>query len=61
MVAEYKSKREKFQAAKLQAADEQRPVREMERIMDCWLWMWSYSLEFKTDGQKIPTSCGNIT
>ena len=39
MVTEYKSKREKFQAAKQQAADEQRPVREMERIMDVELFL----------------------
>ena len=39
MVAEYKSKREKFQATKQQAADEQRPVREMERIMDVDLFL----------------------
>ena len=48
MVVEYKSKREKFQVTKQRAADEQRLVREMERIM-----MWSYSSEFKTNGQKI--------
>ena len=34
MVAEYKSKREKFQAPKWQASDEWKLVREMERIMD---------------------------
>ena len=39
MVAEYKSKREKFQAAKWQAADEWKPVREMERIMDVELFL----------------------
>ena len=39
MVAEYKSKREKFQVAKRQASDEQKPVREMERIMDVELFL----------------------
>ena len=39
MVAEYKSKREKFQATKRQATDERRPVREMERIMDVELFL----------------------
>ena len=39
MVVEYKSKREKFQAAKQQAADQQKPVREMERIMDVELFL----------------------
>ena len=39
MVAEYKSKQEKFQAAKWQAADEWKPVREMERVMDVELFL----------------------
>ena len=39
MIVEYKSKREKFQAAKRWAADEQRPVREMERIRDVELFL----------------------
>ena len=39
MVAEYKSKREKFQATKWWAADEQKPVREMERVMDMDLFL----------------------
>ena len=39
MVAEYKNKREKFQATKWQAANEWRPVREMERIMDVELFL----------------------
>ena len=39
MVAEYKSKWEKFQAAKWQAAGEQKPVREMERVMDVELFL----------------------
>ena len=39
MVAEYKSKREKFQATKGWAPDEQKPVREMERIMDVELFL----------------------
>ena len=39
MVEEYKSKREKFQTIKWQAADEQKPVREMERIMDVELFL----------------------
>ena len=38
MVAEYKSKWEKFQAAKWQATDEQKSVREMERVMDVELF-----------------------
>ena len=39
MVAEYKNKREKFQVAKWQATDEQRPVREIERLMDVALFL----------------------
>ena len=39
MVAEYKSKQEKFQAAKWWAADEWRLVREMERVMDVELFL----------------------
>ena len=39
MVAEYKSKREKFQATKWQAANEWKLVREMERIMDVELFL----------------------
>ena len=39
MVAEYKSKWEKFQATKWQATDEQKPVREMERVMDMELFL----------------------
>ena len=39
MVVEYKSKREKFQVTRQQATDEQRPVREMERIMDVELFL----------------------
>ena len=39
MVERYGCKREKFQAAKWQAAIEQRPVREMERIMDVELFL----------------------
>ena len=39
MVAKYRSKREKFQVAKWQAANEQRPVREMGRIMDVKLFL----------------------
>ena len=39
MVVGYKSKWEKFQAAKQQAADEQKLVREMERIMDMELFL----------------------
>ena len=36
---EYKSKWEKFQAAKWQATDEQKSVREMERVMDVELFL----------------------
>ena len=39
MVAEYKSKWEKFQAAKWQATDGQKSVREMERVMDVELFL----------------------
>ena len=39
MVAEYKSKQEKFQAAKWGATDEQKLVREMERLMDMELFL----------------------
>ena len=39
MVAEYKSKREKFQVTKRQAADERKLVREMERIVDVELFL----------------------
>ena len=39
MVVRYKSKWEKFQATKLQATDEQKPVRDMERIMDVKLFL----------------------
>ena len=39
MVPEYKSKRERFQATKQQAADEQKLVREMERVMDVELFL----------------------
>ena len=39
MVAEYKSKWEKFQAAKWWATDEWKPVKEMERIMDMELFL----------------------
>ena len=39
MVAEYKSKREKFQATKQQAIEDWRPVREMERVMDVELFL----------------------
>ena len=39
MLTEYKSKREKFQTAKQWATDEQKPVREMERIMDVKLFL----------------------
>ena len=39
MVVEYKSKRERFQAAKWQATDEWKPVRKMERIMDVELFL----------------------
>ena len=39
MVAEYKSKWEKFQASKQWATDEQKSVREMERVMDVELFL----------------------
>ena len=39
MVAEYQSKWEKFQATKQQAADEQKSVREMEKVMDMELFL----------------------
>ena len=39
MVKKYGSKREKFQVTKWQAADEQRPVREMEQEMDVELFL----------------------
>ena len=39
MVKKYGSKREKFQVAKWWAADEQRPVWEMERVMDVELFL----------------------
>ena len=39
MVVKYRCKREKFQVAKQQATGEQRPVREMERIMDVELFL----------------------
>ena len=39
MVAKYESKWEKFQAAKRQATDEQKLVREMERVMDVELFL----------------------
>ena len=39
MVAEYQSKREKFQAAKQQATDEWKSMREMERVMDVELFL----------------------
>ena len=39
MVVKYRCKREKFQATKQQAANEQRPVREMERIMNVELFL----------------------
>ena len=39
MVKKYSSKREKFQITKQWAADEQRPVREMEWIMDVELFL----------------------
>ena len=39
MVEGYKSKQEKFQAVKWQAADEQKLVREMERMMDVELFL----------------------
>ena len=39
MVARYRSKRQKFQAAKQWATDEQKSVREMERVMDVELFL----------------------
>ena len=39
MVTEYKSKWEKFQASKQQAADEWKSVRQMERVMDVELFL----------------------
>ena len=39
MVRKYGNKREKFQATKWWDADEQRPVREVERIMDIELFL----------------------
>ena len=39
MVGKCKSKQEKFQVTKWQAADEQKPVREMERVMDVELFL----------------------
>ena len=39
MVVKYRCKREKDQATKWQATNEQRPVREMERIMDVKLFL----------------------
>ena len=39
LVAGYQNKQEKFQVAKLWATDEQKPVREMERIMDVELFL----------------------
>ena len=38
MFNKYGSKREKFQVVKWQAADEWRPVREMEQVMDVELF-----------------------
>ena len=39
LVAGYQNKREKFQVAEWQAADEWKPLREMERIMDVELFL----------------------
>ena len=39
MVKKYGSKREKFQVAKWWATDEQRPVQEMEWVMDVELFL----------------------
>ena len=39
MVTRYRSKWEKFQAAKQQATDEQKSVREMERVIDMELFL----------------------
>ena len=39
MVTRYRSKQEKFQAAKLRATDEQRLVGETERVMDIELFL----------------------
>ena len=39
MVKKYSNKREKFQVAKWWAADEQRVVQEMERVMDVELFL----------------------
>ena len=39
MVAEYKSKWEKFQVTKQQVTDEQKSVREMERVVDVELFL----------------------
>ena len=39
MVARYHNKQEKFQVAKWQSADEQKPVWEMERVMDVQLFL----------------------
>ena len=39
MVTRYRSKQEKFQAAKQQAPEERKYVREMERVMDVELFL----------------------
>ena len=39
MVGRYHNKWEKFQVAKQQSADEQKPVQEMERVMDVELFL----------------------
>ena len=39
MVARYQNKREKFQVAKWQSAEQQRPVCELERAMDIDLFL----------------------
>ena len=44
MAKKYGSKREKFQVTKWWAADEQRPVQEMEQIMDVELFLESQAL-----------------
>ena len=39
MVVKYRNKQEKFQEAKRQSTDEQRPVQETERVMDIELFL----------------------
>ena len=55
MIKKYGSKREKFQVAKHRAADEQRPVREMEEVMDVELFLEGQG----PMGRRQPSPLGN--